>query len=84
MKHPIKREIEVFPTPEEMARCFMGMMNDDQAKFLNECGRIAKDEIGSKWCFQLQYITDDKGLTDQARKFMEEIGQYAYNQADVA
>lgn len=78
----IERTVTVEPTPQELARCFMGLYNDEQAKFLNECARIANEEIGSKWCLQLQYITDDKNLTNQARIFMEEVGRYAYNQSE--
>lgn len=51
-------------------------MNDDmQAKFFNEIASIT-----SKWkrplCFQLQYLVDNKNLTEDGRKIMEAIGEY--------
>lgn len=84
LQENIKRTIVVEPSAQELAQCFMHLGSDEQAAFLNECARIKKHVIGAKWCFQLQYVTDDKSLTDEARSFMEEIGQYAYNQAEDA
>lgn len=62
-------------TPEIVARLFMGMDNGQQAEFFN---RVA--EIGTTWnlVMQLQYITDDDGLTLGGRRVMQAIGDYSH------
>lgn len=67
-------------TPELIAELFAGMDEDGQARFFNHI-----DEVASKWhngrgafCFQLQYITDNDGLTLAGRRVMQEIGDYSH------
>ena len=65
-------------TPEMVAGMFAGMGADEQAAFFNCVG-----EISSKWSWggmsmQLQYITDEDGLTLAGRRVMQEIGEYSH------
>jgi len=64
-------------TPEIVAALFAGMGADQQAVFFNEVA-----ELASKWdgCFamQLQWITDDNGLTLAGRRVMQGIGEYSH------
>jgi len=65
-------------TPELVAELFAHMYADEQALFFNHV-----DEIASKWRWgsmgvQLQYITDEDGLTIAGRRVMQEIGNYSH------
>lgn len=71
----INRSIDIELTPEELAREFSRMYDFDQARFFNE---LAKQFHITNFCFQLEYITNNTGLTDDARKIMAQIGEYAY------
>ncbi len=71
-----KITVGVIFTPEEIAAEFCGMDSTQQAKFFNEVHRIT-NEWANSFCFQLQSITDDPNLTDEARRVMEQIGEYA-------
>ena len=65
------------PTPEIVAELFSDMYSDEQAQFFNHVA-----EIATKWngCFefQLQYITDEDGLTLAGRRVMQGIGEYSH------
>lgn len=69
-------EIEVKPTPYEIAKAFCDMGSGEQADFFNYIS-----EESEKWdnpfCFQLQSITDEERLTRGARYIMSQIGDYA-------
>jgi len=68
-----KNEIKEI-TPEIISELFCHMSQDEQARFFNHIS-----EIATKWfCFQLQYITDDNGLTYGGRRVMQEIGEYSH------
>lgn len=72
----IKREVEIILTTEEIAKAFIGMGSDDQAKFFNICAEEIKTwDAGLE--FQMQYVTDDKILTKEGRDVMRVIGEYA-------
>jgi hypothetical protein len=71
-----KIEIEVDPNPAELAQAFCCMCSDDQAAFLNEVARQTENWPGP-FCFQLQAITDEEGLTPEARSIMRGFGEYA-------
>lgn len=62
-------------TPEELAKEFVGMSQDQQAIFFNEVANIS-----SKWsrdfCFQVQAIVNNSKLTVAGRKIMEQLGEY--------
>lgn len=61
-------------TPEILAKAFAHMHSDEQARFFN---RVA--EISSPWLnMQLQYITDEDGLTLAGRRCMSYIGDYSH------
>jgi len=64
-------------TPALVAEMFCHMYADEQAQFYNHVAAIAS--IWSHpFCFQLQAITDDKGLTLAGRRVMQEIGEYSH------
>ena len=69
--------IDVEITPDELAAEFASMDDDEQAHFFNALARIVK-----KWRHpfpvQLQYITDNDVLTNDARHIMQSIGEYAW------
>ena len=64
-------------TPELVAELFASMYSDEQAQFFNHIATTA-----SKWngCFeiQLQYVTDEDGLTLAGRRVMQGIGEYSH------
>jgi hypothetical protein len=60
--------------PEEIAEVFWKMSSKEQAVFFNWLGDNASME---RLSFQLQYVTEEKALTDKARAVMEKIGNYA-------
>ena len=70
-------------TPQLVAELFCNMDNHEQALFFNEIPEIAshwKEKGGSfnDFCFQLQYITNDDGLTLAGRRCMQQIGEYSH------
>lgn len=74
MKVIIGEEIKDL-TPEMLADVFADLDSGAQARFFN---RIA--ETSSTWglVMQLQYITDDDGLTLGGRRVMQGIGDYSH------
>lgn len=71
-----KREIDISVTPEEVALQFTEWGSDEQARFLNAVAQLVK-LWDRPFCFQLQYLTDEKGLTREARSVMQQIGEYS-------
>lgn len=71
----IKRniEVEVDPTPQELAELFWKLGSIEQAEFFNKLGEIA----GHHLPFQMQYVTDDDVLTTDGRYAMSIIGIYS-------
>lgn len=72
----IQRTVTVSITPEEMAADFSHMGDDEQVRFFNELANITS-EWERPFCFQLQCVTDNPDLTEEAREIMSEIGAYA-------
>jgi len=70
-----KAIIDVTPTPDELASEFADMDAEQQAMFFSELARIT-DKWDNPFCFQLQAITDNPALTDEARYIMTQIGEY--------
>jgi len=72
----INEEIKII-TPDMLAELFACMDSSQQAEFFNHVA-----EVSSKWhnCFemQLQYITDEDGLTLGGRRVMQGIGEYSH------
>ena len=61
-------------TPELLALLFSEMDSSEQAAFFNHIA-----EISTPWLYmQLQYITDDDGLTLAGRRVMQYIGDYSH------
>lgn len=64
-------------TPEIVADLFCNFDAAQQARFFNRV-----DEVASTWpasfTFQLQWITDNDGLTLGGRRVMQEIGDYSH------
>ena len=64
-------------TPEILAEQFAGMDSSEQARFFNHVSAVS-----SVWArsfpFQLQYITDEDGLTLEGRRVMQYIGEYSH------
>lgn len=61
-------------TPELLAQAFWNMGSDEQARFYNELDAVAD----FKFPFQLQWITEDDGLTLAGRRVMQAIGEYSH------
>ena len=80
----IKRDIhcEITPTPIELAIEFCNMDSEQQVQFFNEIASIVIKEWEKPFVFQLQSITDEELLTNEARSIMRNIGEYSekYNQ----
>ena len=76
----IKRniEVEVDPTPQELAELFWKLGSIEQAEFFNKLGEIASHHLP----FQMQYVTDDDVLTTDGRYAMSVIGNYSEAQND--
>jgi hypothetical protein len=64
-------------TPELIAELFCELGSDEQARFFNHI-----DKVASTWSagfdYQLQWVTDDDGLTLAGRRVMQEIGNYSH------
>ena len=73
----INKAIDVTLTPQEVAKLFASMDSVQQAEFFNEIAAISSVWKNSL-CFQLQYITDEDGLTLAGRRVMQEIGEYSH------
>jgi len=73
----IKREmcVDIILTPEELANEFLDMSSDLQARFFNELSKLVLSGH-SPFCFQLQSISNDPILTNDARWVMRQIGEY--------
>lgn len=65
--------VDVELTPEEIARAFWDLDPDGQAEFFNRLSEISQNYLP----MQLQYVTDDDGLTSEGRWAMELIGAYS-------
>lgn len=65
------------PSPEEIAIEFCDLYQDGQVKFLNKMAEIFNKK-GNCISMQLEYITQEKNLTMEARFIMSKFGNYAY------
>jgi hypothetical protein len=72
----IKRRTEVAfeLTVSEIAVAILDMNDDEQTELLNSLARESKGRLP----FQLQAITDNKGLTSDARYLLSQLGDYAH------
>jgi len=67
-------------TPEMVAEMFACMGSEEQAAFFNHVDKVATSWHGGRGvlAMQLQWITDDDGLTLAGRRVMQEIGEYSH------
>lgn len=72
----IETKVDYEPTPEELAIEFCELYEDGQAKFFNRVAEIF-DQPSHSLSMQLEYISQSKLLTDEARSLMRRIGEYA-------
>ena len=66
-------EISVGPTIEELAKAIIHLGSDEQAELISKMAKLADFNVP----MQLQYVTDDPGLTRQGRALMQLIGDYS-------
>ena len=72
----IESTVDYKPTPEELADEFCELYQDGQAKFFNRVANMFKSPYYSLE-MQLEYVSQSKILTDDARRLMSLIGDYA-------
>lgn len=65
-------------TPELVADMFACMDSGEQARFFNHVALIASAWRWGDMSMQLQYITDEDGLTLAGRRVMQQIGEYSH------
>ena len=68
-------EIEIKPSPEELAEVFTNMDGDEQARFFNAIHGFTEN-WEKPFDMQLAYITASKELTLRGQRTMELIGEY--------
>ena len=68
------------PTPEIIAELFASLDSKEQARFYNHIHEVASQWHGGFGSFsmQLQYITEEEGLTLGGRQVMQFIGDYSH------
>jgi hypothetical protein len=66
-------EISVGPTIEELAKAIIYLDSDEQAELISKMAELADFSVP----MQLQYVTDDPGLTRRGRALMQLIGSYS-------
>ena len=66
-------EISVGPTIEELAKAIIHLGSDEQAELISKMAELADFSVP----MQLQYVTDDPGLTRRGRALMQLIGDYS-------
>ncbi len=67
-----KIDVEIDLTPEELALEFWKMDSEQQVEFFNTLGSL----VGSKFPFQLQFVSDSDALMLHGRYAMQVIGEY--------
>lgn len=65
-------------TPEDLAEAFAALGSDGQARFFNRLAEVASTWPSGGLPMQLQYVTDDDGLTLRGRMAMAYIGEYSH------
>lgn len=65
-------------TPEIIAELFAELGSDEQARFFNRVAEVSSRWGGGGLAMQLQWITDDNGLTLAGRRVMQHIGEYSH------
>ena len=70
------RDLEVPITCEDVAKLFCNMDEVEQSRFFNHVATITKS-WEAPFCFQLEAIRRSPSLSEDGRKIMQEIGEYA-------
>ena len=65
-------------SPEDIAELFTELDSEQQARFFNKVAEIASIWSWGDMGMQLQYITDEEGLTLPGRRVMQNIGEYSH------
>jgi len=65
-------------TPEIVAELFAEMYSDEQARFFNHVAKVSSQWDGGGLVMQLQYLTDEDGLSLKGRNVMSYIGDYSH------
>lgn len=65
-------------TPEIVAELFAGLGSDEQARFFNHVAAVASVWKNGGLPMQLQWITEEDGLTLAGRRCMQYIGEYSH------
>ena len=71
-------EVNVEMTPADLAERFCALDSAGQAQFFNHVADISSRWQGVGLAMQLQYITDEDGLTLAGRRVMQYIGEYSH------
>ena len=66
-------EVSIAPTIEELAKAIIHLSSDQQAELISKMAELADFSVP----MQLQYVTDDPGLTRRGRALMQLIGDYS-------
>lgn len=76
MKIKRKLTVDIELTPEDLADCFCDLYDNEQAFFFNRIAEVVAT-WGKPFCFQLQYISNNKALTSDGKEIMSMIGEYS-------
>ena len=68
-------EVEVHPNAYELAEVFWSMGEEEQASFFHRLYEVS----GHLLPMQLHYVANHKGITTEAKRAMEIIGEYSNN-----
>lgn len=71
-------QYEYEPTPEQLAEEFCKLYQEGHVRFLNKVSEIFNSP-GNSLAMQLEYITQEKNLSYEARFLMSRFGEYAYH-----
>jgi hypothetical protein len=70
-------EVDIKIIPQTVADLFCSMDAHEQAVFFNAIAADVKTWPACNFDLQMQYISDSPLLTENGRKIMKTIGQYA-------
>ncbi|MFA6087446.1 hypothetical protein [Mucilaginibacter sp.] len=73
-------EVDIKLIPQKIAELFCSMDADEQAIFFNTIAADVETWPACNFDLQMQYISDSTLLTENGRKIMKTIGQYAEEQ----
>ena len=66
--------VEVDLTIDQLAEAIIHLSSDEQALLISRMAELATFNVP----IQLQYVTDEEGLSDEGRHLMGLIGDYAH------